>query len=265
MANSPSGESVIHRVVRILSAFRDENPALHLRALARQVDLPVSTVHRLVGELEVEGLLVRDDSGQLRHGHRLWELASSGSRASSLREAALPPMEDLVQQTGSHVSLGVVEGTDVLYLERLAVDDATVNITKVAGRLPVHGCSAGLVYMAFAPADEQERFLRRRLEKLTRDTVVDPGQLRALLAGVRQNGYISMAGIIVPESSGISVPIFAQRRRVVAMLTLIVGRGEEHLQANLPQLQFASRAISRRLGYELEGRDMTRHSAPMDT
>lgn len=262
VANSPSGESVIHRVVRILAAFSDDTPALHLRELARAVGLPVSTVHRLVAELEVEGLLVRDDSGRLRHGHRMWEMASRGSRASSLREAALPPMEDLLNHTGNHVSLGVLEGTDVLYLERLAADDATINITRIAGRLPVHGCSAGLVFMAYAPEEEQERFLSRRLEKLTPDTVTDPDQLRGILTDIRRNGYVSMAGIIVEESSGISVPIFVEDQHAVGTLTVIVPRGEEHLAVTIPQLQFAARAITRRLGYEPTARGMQRRSEP---
>lgn len=109
-----------------------------MRELARKIDLPVSTVHRLVGELEMEGLLIRDPSGRLRHGHRLWELASRGSRAANLREASLPVMEDLAAHTGQHISLGVLEGTDVLYVERLASNESVVNITKIAGRLPVH-------------------------------------------------------------------------------------------------------------------------------
>lgn len=253
MANSPSGESVIHRVVRLLSAFGDDTPTLHLRELARRAGLPVSTVHRLVAELEVEGLLVRDASGRLRHGHRLWEVASRGSRASSLREAALPSMEDLLGSTASHVSLGVLEGTDVLYLERLAADESTINITRIAGRLPVHGCSAGLVFMAYADQQEQDRFLSRRLEKLTPDTVVDPRALRALLAEIRHQGFVSMAGIIVEESSGISVPIFTEEHRVVATLSLIVPRGEERLPVTIPQLKLAARAITRRLGYEPSG------------
>jgi DNA-binding IclR family transcriptional regulator len=262
VANSPSGESVIHRVVRILAAFSDETPALPLRELARRVDLPVSTVHRLVAELEVEGLLVRDPSGRLRHGHRLWELASRGSRAASLREAALPVMEDLLAHTGHHVSLGVLEGTDVLYIERLAADESTVNITRIAGRLPVHGCSAGLVFMAFGTDEEQERFLSRRLEKLTPDTVTDPDRLRGLLATIRRDGCCSMAGIIVPESSGLSVPIRAGREQPVATLTMIVPRGQENLPAVVPQMQMAARAIERRLGHDPVLPGMQRRSIP---
>ncbi|MGW9552089.1 IclR family transcriptional regulator [Citricoccus zhacaiensis] len=264
MANSPSGESVIHRVVRILAAFSDDTPALHLRELARQIDLPVSTVHRLAAELEIEGLLVRDQSGCLRHGHRLWEMASRGSRAAGLREEALPVMEDLLAHTGHHISLGVLEGTDVLYIERLAANDSTVNITKIAGRLPVHGCSAGLVFMAFAPEADQGLFLSRRLDKLTDATVTDPDELRGLLATIRQNGYCSMAGIIVTESSGISVPIFAGRESPVATLSAIVPRGQENLPALVPQMQMAARAVERRLGHDPALPRMKRRSQPIN-
>ncbi|RAN72395.1 hypothetical protein B5P43_32775 [Bacillus sp. SRB_336] len=250
MANSPSGESMINRVVRVLAAFTDEEPAIHLRQLAREVDLPLSTAHRLVAELEMEGLLERDPIGRLRHGYRLWELANRGSRAAGIREAALPAMEDLSTHTGHHVSLGVREGTDVLYIERLTSDDSTVNITRIAGRLPLHGCSGGLVFMAHAREAEQGRFLQRRLEKLTGATVTDPEKLRALLASTRLLGYCSMAGIIVEESSGISVPIFASPDEVVACLTVIVPLGKENLAAIIPALKMTSRAITRRLGYE---------------
>lgn len=262
MANSTSGESVIHRVVRILGAFADDAPALYLRELSRKVDLPVSTVHRLVGELEIEGLLVRDPSGRLRHGHRLWELASRGSRAASLRESALPVMEDLAAHTGHNISLGVLEGTDVLYIERLALNESVVNITRIAGRLPVHGCSGGLVFMAFAPEADQERFLSRRLEKLTDATVTDSQELRKVLAIIRQTGYCSMAGIIVDESSGISVPIFADGDQPLACLTAIVTRGQENVPALVPQMQMAARAISRRLGYNLAPVRTMRRSLP---
>lgn len=262
MANSPSGESVTHRVVRILEAFSADVPALRMRELARAAELPVSTVHRLVAELELEGLLEKDASGRLRHGHRLWELASRGSRAASLREAALPAMEDVLMHTGSHVSLGVLDGTDVLYIERLASDEATINITRIAGRLPVHGCSAGLVFMAYASDAQRDLFLSRRLEKLTDRTVTDPDQLRSILAGIRQNGYVSIAAAIVEESSGISVPIFAQGLQVIACLTVIVPIGQEHLSATVPQLQLASRTISRQLGFDTPGRAVRRRSTP---
>lgn len=260
MANSASGESVIHRAVRILSVFTPGSRSRGLREVARETGLPVSTVHRLLTELEAEGLMVKDLDGRWTHGNRLWEIASRGAEASDLRKAALPPMEDLLQSLHVHISLSVLDGSDALYVERLAPDELVVNITEVAGRLPAHACSAGLVLTAFGTPEQQDLMLRRRLEKLTETTVVESDALRALFAQIRQDGYAAMEGIIVPESSGISVPVFGDGGAVIAALTVITPRGQEHLNVVVPQLRFASRATSRRLGVRLRAPKMRRLS-----
>lgn len=248
MANSPSGESVINRVVRILESFDQSSPELGLRELSRIVDLPVSTVHRLLNELEAEGLVTQDNDAKWTHGIRLWEVASRGARTSDLRQAALPSMEDLVQGTGVNVSLGVQDGTDVLYLERLVADDDVHNITEIAGRIPVHACSAGLVITAFSDRAAQDLLLQRQLRKYTNDTVTDPRELRQLLATIRHEGYAAMSGIIVSDASGIAVPIFGADGDAIAALSVIVHRGEENISLLVPQLHFAARAIMRRIG-----------------
>lgn len=252
MANSPSGESVIHRAIRILSVFGPQAQSRGLREIARETELPVSTVHRILNELEAEGVVIRDLNGKWMHGHRLWEIASRGAEASDLRKAALPPMEDLVQALHVHISLSVLDGTDALYVERLAPDELVINITEVAGRLPAHACSAGLTLTAFGSVEEQDLMLRRRLDKLTDNTIVDSHELRRVFARIRHEGYAAMEGIIVPESSGVSVPVYGDHGAVIAALTVIRPRGKEDLNVVVPQLRFASRATSRRLGVRLD-------------
>lgn len=262
MANSKAGESVIHRVVRLLSAFsRGSTADKGVRELSRETGLPVATVHRMVSELEAEGMLVKNDLGRWQHGYRLWEIASRGSEILGLREAALSPMEDLLINLDAHVSLGVLEGFDVLYIERLspAEEGETVNITQVAGRLPTHACSSGLVLTAFGPSKDQELLQRRKLKKYTSDTVIDAGRLRSMFAEIRQNGYSVGKGIIIPESSGIAVPVFGTEGKAVAALSVIVPVGKENLPVVVPQLVLAARAISRRLGYKIDA-PHSRHS-----
>ncbi|CAN7377497.1 helix-turn-helix domain-containing protein [Arthrobacter sp. LjRoot78] len=81
MANSPSGESVISRVVRLMSAFDRDLPTKTLSGLARRAGLPLTTAHRLVDDLVLHGLIERLPDGNLRSGMRMWELAARGSRA----------------------------------------------------------------------------------------------------------------------------------------------------------------------------------------
>lgn len=262
MANSPSGESVIGRVTRLLAAFGPDTPTMPLRRLAREVDLPVATAHRLLVELEAEGLMVRGSDGQWRHGTRLWEIASRGARVAELREVALPYLEDVFHAVQAHVSLGVMDGNDVLYLERLDRDDDTVNITRTAGRLPAYACSAGLIFYAYGPAERREILLRRRLEAFTDHTITDPVRLRRIFDRARRDGYLCVSRLIVPESSGISVPVFDRAGEVTATLTVIVPAGEERLPVIVPQLTLAGRSISRRLGYDPRVRGVLRRSLP---
>ena len=158
MANSSSGESVIRRVVRLVGAFDDAHRTMSVATLARRSGLPVTTTYRLVDELLSEGLLEREPNAEVRVGTRLWELVSRSSRMVGLREAALPFMEDVQSVVQHSTTLGILDSDEVLYIERIGSRDSMVDITKVAGRLPVHGTSSGLVLLAYSPPAYQDLF-----------------------------------------------------------------------------------------------------------
>jgi DNA-binding IclR family transcriptional regulator len=248
MANSPSGESMITRVVRLLAALSTHPRPLSAREIAAEAALPVSTTYRLLRELESEDIVTRDTDSRWQHGNRLWEIASRGSHAQTLRDAALPPMEDLVASLRFHVSLSILDRHEVLYLERLTPNDYTVNPIAVAGRLPAHATSSGLVLTAFGPPEGQKLMLRRTLPRFTGATPTSPAELRAIFASIRRNGFVTVPGALIPESTGISVPVFDTGEYAIAALTVIVPLGEEKLEVKVPQLKLAARAIRRRLG-----------------
>ncbi|RSZ63579.1 IclR family transcriptional regulator [Corynebacterium hylobatis] len=248
MANSRSGESVIVRVVRILEVLSGHTASMSVREIAAKASLPVTTAHRLLGELESEDLVARDAAGRWQHGNRLWEIASRGTPTQELRQAALPPMEDLMLELNVHISLGILDRNEVLYLERLGPDEKTVNITQIAGRLPAHATSAGLILTAFGNEEDQELMMRRQLPRFTDDTITDAAALKRLFRQIRRDGFVVASGTIVPESTGLSVPVFGQDEHATAALTVIVPRGDENLAVMIPQLKFAARAIQRRLG-----------------
>lgn len=129
------------------------------RYIARRARLPTATAHRLVAELTDLRYLERDPTRRVRLGTRLWELASRGSRTLELRQAAMSFMENLQTVVRQHTQLAVLNDSEALYLERLSARYAVVNITRIAGRLPLHACSSGLVLLAHARAALQERIL----------------------------------------------------------------------------------------------------------
>lgn len=265
MANSPSGESLISRAVRVLGALADQEPrGKSVREIASIADLPVSTTYRLLTELEIEGLVTRGETNSgWKHGTRLWELALSGAPMEGLREAAVAAMEDLVANLEVHVSLGILDRNEVLYIERFAPHAFTENITAVAGRLPAHATSAGLVLLAYAKQADQDLLLSRKLKKFTSTTLTEPGELRRVLAAIRRDGYFIAPGSIIPESTGVAVPIFGELGHAIAALTIIVPASDDAPERFVSHLKFASAGIQRQLGVKPNrGMEFARRTVP---
>ena len=208
--------------MRIFEAFTPDDTVLSVTQIARRARLPAATASRLVAELELHGLLARDADRRVRVGVRMWELALRASPALDLREAAMPFMADAHAVIGHHVQLGVLEGDEVLFVERLSAPGAVINYTRIAGRLPPHVSSSGHVLLAFGGRELQERILAGPLPRYTVHTVTGPAALRAALAEVRRQEFAALPGHVHEDALGIAVPVRDGRGRVIAALAAIV-------------------------------------------
>ncbi len=223
MANSASGDSMTGRIVRVLETFTLERTVQSAAEIGRRAGLPSSTAHRIVEELVQAGLLERDADHRIRLGLRLWELALRGSRALRLRQAALPHMESVQAVVREHTQLAVLEQDEALFLERLSHPEAGANITRIAGRLPLHASSSGLVLLAHAAAPLRDRVLAQPLRPLARETTTDAAALRQQLAAIRRQGFVVAPGTIESVSTGVAVPV-RDAGEVVAALSVVLPR-----------------------------------------
>jgi DNA-binding IclR family transcriptional regulator len=246
MARTATGESSLARAVRILDCFTPDEPALPVSEIARRSGLHVATASRLVAELTSHGLLARGPDRAVRIGMRMWELASRASPTLSLREAAMPFLEDLHAVVGQHAQLGIRDGDEVLFVERLTARDAVVNFSRIAGRLPLHVTSSGLVLLAYGDQALQERVLSRPLQRYTERTIGTATQLRAAMAEVRRQGFALLPGHVHEEATGIAVPVRDALGDVVAGLSVIVPN-DDRAVAHVPVLLAAARGLSRAL------------------
>lgn len=241
---------MLSRAVRIFEAFSPDEPVLGVSEIARRSGLHPATASRLIAELAAHGLLARDEDRQVRIGVRMWELALRASPARGLRDSAMPFMEDAHAVTGHHVQLGLLDGDEVIFAERLSAPRAVINYSRIAGRLPLHVSSSGLVLLAHGPRDLQERILARPLASYTANTICSPGRLRAVLAEIRRQGFASCPGHVHEDALGIAVPITVtagQRKpAVVAALSAIVPVTSDG-KAVTAVLAAAARGISRTL------------------
>lgn len=101
----------------IVESFGLDDSTLTVSEIARRSELHIATASRLIEGLVGCGWLERENR-QVRIGVRLWEVASRASAAAGLREAAMPFMEDLHAVVGQHTQLAVLEGDEVLFIER---------------------------------------------------------------------------------------------------------------------------------------------------
>lgn len=245
MANSGSGDSVISRVVRVLETFSAERTVQTASEIGRRAGLPRSTAHRLVEELVSAGVLERDEEHRVRLGMRLWELALRGSTALGLRQAALPHMEAVQAEIRQHTQLAVLEQEEALFLERLSHPEAGSNIARVAGRLPLHASSAGLVLLAHADPELRDRVLAGRLRPIAAGTITEPRRLRSVLAAVRRTGVVIAPASVEAVSTGVAVPIRAGGS-VVAALSVVLPR-ETPPEAAVQALRTAAKRIEAEL------------------
>ena len=247
MANSPSGDSTTERLLRVLETFTSTRTVQTTAEIGRRAHLPRSTAHRYVGELVAAGILDRDDERRVRIGVRLWELATRSSAALVLRQTAMPFMERVQARVREHTQLAILEQDEALFVERLSDPGAGANITRIAGRLPLHASSSGLVLLAFGDRALQDRVLSAPLRPLTAQTITDPAVLRRKLAEIRTAGHAIAPGYVEDVSTGIAVPVRDGLGAAVAALSAVLPR-DAPTEPVLVELVRAARDIERALG-----------------
>ncbi|SDN72542.1 IclR family transcriptional regulator [Allokutzneria albata] len=245
-ATPPS--SVSARLLSVLGAFGPGSPRLTLSEISRRTGLPLTTAHRLVGELAAWGGLERDGEGHYQIGLRLWEIGALAPRGLGLRESAMPFLEDLYEATHQNVQLAVLDGNDAVFLERLSGREAVHVFTRVGGRLPAYATGVGLVLLAYAPHEVQEAAISLPLKRFTEKTIPNGAVLRRVLADVRRQGFALSDGQIELIAVSVAAPVHGPDDSVVAAISVVVPSENGDAYAHLPAVRAAARGISRALG-----------------
>jgi len=178
---STTPSAVIDRVSLVLDAF-DGPGRLTLAQVVRRTGLPRSSAHRMLERL-VQLRWLRRSGRDYELGMRLVELGSLAVHQDRLHRAATPLLHDLHRATGLVVHLAILDGSDVVYLEKIG-DRMTAAIpTRVGGRQPAHCAAVGKAMLAYNDGADIDLTSRK-----TRYSIGTPAQLTAELAKVRAHG-----------------------------------------------------------------------------
>ena len=212
-------DSVLGKARLILESFRVEDVELSLSELARRTGISKASVHRLAQELLAWGMLER--SGQsYRLGMRAFELGSRVPRFRVLRDTVRPLMEGVHFATKETVHLAVLDGLDVLYLEKVASTPQATRPSRIAGRMPLHSTATGKVLLAHAPASVFDDVVARGLTRETPATIVMPGMLAEQLRAVRERGYAVEQEETTAGYVSVAVPLTGSSGLVLAAVSI---------------------------------------------
>lgn len=229
-----------------------------VREIAKGVQMNPSTVHRLLGLLEEEGLVRQDQPGEGYHlGAELLRLAWTAAGTHPLRNAALPHVRELAEASGETVTLGLYDPVrQQTYVLAVIESDAPFRyVTKANEWRDLHTGASGRAVMAFLPDDERRAVIERtNLAPATEHTITSPEQLEAALATVRDRGYAFSQEERRRGGVGIAAPIFGSGGQIVGEVGVSVPT-QRFVPDDEPRLAALVTACAARIGEAIGGSD----------
>lgn len=241
----PRGATVTSRVLALVAAYDEDHRRLTLTELAQRADLPLPTAHRLVAELVAWGALSRAPDGRYVIGRRLWDVGLLAPVQTGLRQLGSPYLHDLYGATLATVHLGVRDGVEVLYVDRLAGNASVPVVSDIGTRLPLHATGVGKVLLAYAPPDVQVAVLSD-LRRITPYTITQPGTLKRQLNRVLREGHAVTVEEMSLGACSVAVPI-RDGTTVVAALGIVVPHLGKDRARHVAALQVAAQGVGRAL------------------
>lgn len=235
------GRSVTDKVSAIFSAFEKERRPLSLTEVAERAELPLSSAHRMVGDLVEHGLLTRTADNRYQVGLRLWQLGQAVGH--QLRETAHPYVQDLYSLTGETSHLAIRDGREVLYIFRLYGTKRVARSSWSGGRLPLHTTAVGKVILAHEEEWVKEAFLSRHMDQRTPSSIDNPVLLARELERIQEQGYATTYEEQRIGTCSIAVPVF-HSGQIGAGLGVVLSADKF---ATLPRFLPTLRAVSRRI------------------
>ncbi len=246
--------SSVRNAARLLKEFSYGSREIGVTELSRRLGIGKSTAHRLLHTLAEERLLERDPyTGAYRLGLAMYELGSVVSAHTDIHEACSPVIDELRNATRETVQVGVLDGREVVYVERRESPQAIRLFGRVGHRNDAYCTSTGKVLLAHLPSERLETMLIGwELRPHTPFTITDMNRLRQQLDLVRQRGWAEQVNETEMGAASIAAPIRNGLGEVVAALS-VAGpaqrlQGDSLKRFARPTLE-AAQAISRRMGF----------------
>lgn len=199
-------DKTVAKGMAVLELLARADGPVRLAAIAQQLDLQKSNVHRLLNTLLALGFVAQEaETGRYMPTLKLWELGVGVLQSHPARRAAAPYMQELHRATSETVSLTVLDGDEVLYLDKLLSPRPLRFSTRPGSRAPAAMTPSGKAMLADAP--DARAVLERTKARWSRARDLDVDAALAELEQIRRQGYAVSEGDGSPGVLGIAAAI----------------------------------------------------------
>jgi DNA-binding IclR family transcriptional regulator len=247
------GVQSIDRVLRILNVLAAGGMPLQLSEIARRVDIPVSTAHRLLASLQKHDY-VRFDETQRRYtlGLAVLSLGEAAKAQIDITNEALPILEKLAAEVNETATLTVLQREEAVYALMAPSRRTVSTITPLGSRVPFHCTAAGKAMLAYMSDERRDRHLNLTHRAYTRNTITNPYQLLDELSKIRARGVSFDRQEYELGMCCIAAPVFNHQRQIIATVGISGPSSrispEREVELSMP-VQAAANELSAYLGY----------------
>lgn len=252
---SPSGKGAYSApaaacAADLLQLLARSPESLPLAQIARSLDRTKSLAFRVIRELEERSLIQRRDDGTYALGVGTLELGGAYLGTTELMQSVRQIMRDLSRDTGEATSLGVLSGSDIIYVIRNDGRSAVLTVAHVGRRIPACCTAMGKILLAQLDERELAAVLQDPLPRMTAHSIETAAEFAPILDAIREQGFATdeEEAILGRCCVAVSIPYSVDR----AAISISVS--PEGFRARQGELLDALQTARDRIRREIEGR-----------
>jgi IclR family pca regulon transcriptional regulator len=239
------------RGLAVIRAFGPKSRSLTISEVAERAGITPASARRLLYTLVTLGY-AKIDRRAFSLTPAVLDIGYAYLNSLSLRDVALPYLEQFARECGEICSLSVLDKNDIMYVARADIRSPSAFRLITGERLPAHATSSGHVLLTQLSEKELDTFLSQApFERLTPYTLVDAEALRTVVSTTRADGYALANQHFELGVCALAVPVHTREGQLVAALTTSLNLAkhpvEEVVPRFLPALQRLAKEISQGL------------------
>ncbi|MGF6906607.1 IclR family transcriptional regulator [Fusobacterium sp. PH5-44] len=242
------------KAIKLLEALNGKEGSYSIGKLATMLDLPPSTIHRLIKTLCAAKFVIQDEkSHDYKLGPALIPLGVAASKNLHLQNAAHSVLKDLSAKTKEDTFLVIPVGHKGIVLERFDGPSSLKIVEEFGYELYLHSGAVRKALLAFQSKEFIDEYIESVIKSETLSKKINPEELMVLLDSIRKNGYATSRGDYADGTVGVGAPIFNADGKVIASIGIVAPEGRINTKEKLNDLRdiviISAKNLSHSMGY----------------